>query len=281
VIKQYKDIRIKLFSQRRLGVSIARNRGVQETSTNIIAFIDADDEWKPEYLETVFRLFTEYPQAGAYATAYEKRVQNHIVKHKNQYKEIPQNTHGIITNYLEICIKYPILSSSSLAVKKDCFIEIGGFPEGVQAGEDFALWVMIGLKHQIAFCNSPLAIYHRDTANSLTKINRSKFESYLIEYLTSLIDTDWIDVSKRNLLIKICVFMYLELAYIYIYDGESKKALSTLRECYGQYKKIPTTLMHKWLFYLFLSLSPSILFKVLRRAKVLMVELLSLRRKVG
>ena len=46
VIEHYDKLKIKLLNQENKGVSFARNRGVEEAKAELIAFLDADDEWK-------------------------------------------------------------------------------------------------------------------------------------------------------------------------------------------------------------------------------------------
>jgi len=70
-VRMMEDHRIKLMQQPNRGVSAARNVGVQEAKTDIVAFLDADDEWTSEFLETILHLRDVYPGAGLYATAYE------------------------------------------------------------------------------------------------------------------------------------------------------------------------------------------------------------------
>lgn len=56
-VEKVNDIRIRIIHQKNAGVSAARNKGIEEARYNLIAFLDADDEWKPEYLETQYNLF--------------------------------------------------------------------------------------------------------------------------------------------------------------------------------------------------------------------------------
>lgn len=49
------DNRIEVIDQENAGPGAARNAGIRMTQTQYISFLDADDEWHPEFLETTFR----------------------------------------------------------------------------------------------------------------------------------------------------------------------------------------------------------------------------------
>ena len=124
ILESYNDHRLKIYSQDNLGISAAKNFGVSVSSYDIIAFLDADDEWDTNYLKEIFFLHTNYPNCQAYITAYQCCYNTYnrkvIVKTKNE--------HGIISDYF----KYRLLGwgvhTSSMALLKTTFYEIGGFP---------------------------------------------------------------------------------------------------------------------------------------------------------
>ncbi len=84
-LKKYKD-RAQIVTQENLGSSKARNVGLELSRGNYIAFLDADDRWRPEKLEwqlACFRelgdvglVFTDFsaidPDGGSVATSYLK-----------------------------------------------------------------------------------------------------------------------------------------------------------------------------------------------------------------
>ena len=45
-----------MIQQKNAGVSVARNKGIEEAKADLIAFLDADDEWKPNFLEEILGL---------------------------------------------------------------------------------------------------------------------------------------------------------------------------------------------------------------------------------
>ena len=56
----FSDSRIRIISQENSGVSVARNKGVEEAKGDWIAFLDADDEWLPDYLSTLMNALIKY-----------------------------------------------------------------------------------------------------------------------------------------------------------------------------------------------------------------------------
>ena len=59
------------------------------------------------------------------------------------------------------------LTSISVAIPRQVFVQMNGFPEGIRLGEDFLLWIHVALQYKVAFLNKPLAFYNQDveTAN--------------------------------------------------------------------------------------------------------------------
>lgn len=68
ISKKCADDRIHLIRQKNSGVSSARNRGIESATGHYIAFLDADDEWMPYYLENVVMAIEKYPDAALYST---------------------------------------------------------------------------------------------------------------------------------------------------------------------------------------------------------------------
>ena len=59
VAASFPDKRFRIIRQPNAGPGAARNRGITEARGQYLAFLDADDEWFPDYLDTAVRLFGE------------------------------------------------------------------------------------------------------------------------------------------------------------------------------------------------------------------------------
>jgi glycosyltransferase involved in cell wall biosynthesis len=71
IVERFDDSRIRLIKQENAGPGAARNRGLDEARGEYVAFLDADDEWLPEYLAESIRLIEESgPKAAAAVSGY-------------------------------------------------------------------------------------------------------------------------------------------------------------------------------------------------------------------
>lgn len=159
IVEGVNDGRIRLIRQENGGVSAARNRGIKEAKSEYIAFLDADDEWKPDHLETLVGLIEKYPQCGAYSTNYEFN-QGEKVKPTILNKIPFDGEDGVLSNYFEVAsCSHPPMWTSAVCVKKSLMNEIGGFPIGIAAGEDLLTWARIAVKTKWAYSIKATAVY--------------------------------------------------------------------------------------------------------------------------
>ncbi len=59
VLESIDDLRVKIIFQENRGVSAARNKGIYESSGDIIALLDSDDEWLEDKLKVHLRFHIE------------------------------------------------------------------------------------------------------------------------------------------------------------------------------------------------------------------------------
>ena len=155
------DPRFRLIRQQNAGVSAARNRGVAEAKGEFVAFLDADDEWNPHYLESQMELVGKYPECQTFATNYTFRTHNGDCKHTILNKIAFQGETGILSNYFEVAsCSHPPLWTSAVMVRKSALVAVGGFPAGVRSGEDLLTWARLACYGSIAYSRKALAIFN-------------------------------------------------------------------------------------------------------------------------
>ena len=162
VVETFDDPRIRLIRQANAGVSAARNRGIAEAKGKHVAFLDADDEWMPEFLAEIRELQEAYPNCKTQATNY--IFNSNGKKSPTILRRIPfKGERGVLSNYFEVAsCSHPPVWTSAVCIERELLQEIGGFPVGVKAGEDLLVWARMAIHTQWAYSLKALAQYNFD-----------------------------------------------------------------------------------------------------------------------
>lgn len=170
-------VNCRILKQENAGVSVARNNGVAVSQGDYLCFLDADDWWEPTFLEEMSKLIEEFPDAGIYGTNY--TIVNDT-KHKTRIAPIGVEP-GFEKEYINYCQVYAKtltmpLWTGAVCIPRSVFDEAGGFPQGVELGEDFLLWIHIALKHKVVFLNKPLAYYNQDVDSLHSGTHKKRYD---------------------------------------------------------------------------------------------------------
>ncbi len=185
-LKTIRDNRIEIYSQKNKGVSSARNYGIKKSKNSLIAFLDADDTYEKDFLLLMNELINEFPNAGMYGSSY-NFVKGASIVPCNHYYSFPKDWKGYLDDYFKFALKSPIITSSSVIVRKECFDKVGLFNETFKRGEDLDMWRRIALNYDVCYINVLLANYHKDSENMATKTSFN-----LTKYRVSMSEHDFI-----------------------------------------------------------------------------------------
>lgn len=229
IVKSFNDERIMLFKQIGTGVSTARNQAVGNSKADLIAFLDADDEWMPLHLETILKLIEKFPQAGIYTTAYKIKEVDGTLRWA-KYKEIPISPwEGLIPSYFKSGAlgEYPVWTSVACIPKK-IFNEVGGFPEDAWFGEDADLFGKIALKYPIAFSWYIGGVYHRDARNRACDKQLPLEEEPFVKTAKIAVKDNIVSQKEIGDLNEYIVKKEIYRAYTHICAGNKKAAIKIL-----------------------------------------------------
>jgi len=158
LVRSYDDPRIRVINQENQGVSAARNRGITEARGKLIAFLDADDKWLPDFLDIVIHLVKKFPDAGAYATGIRLVRQKKGIS-RDLYVRGGQDQCGC---YFDLLRKGMVANSSNITIRQSVFEKSGVFRDGFRRGEDLDMWFRIGLYYKFACSARICALYYCD-----------------------------------------------------------------------------------------------------------------------
>lgn len=158
VVRSIEDKRIRILCQENAGASAARNRGIDEARSELVAFLDADDEWHPDFLSHCINALQSFPAAVAAFT--------NIGRGDFMVPWIRTSAKGpdpvLLHNYFQFALKNRGrgMTSSSVVIWRDILKKIGGFPVGVVRGEDSDTWHRVAWAGPVVYVPSVLAVYH-------------------------------------------------------------------------------------------------------------------------
>ncbi len=146
IAKQYKEIKI-VSLEKNSGPSAARNKGWDTATGDIIAFLDSDDSWVSNKLETIDHVFSEHKEIEYLGHPY--------IVHNNVNTPTPETVSAL--SYTSIILKNPF--QPSCIVVKRALPE--RFDESYRYCEDHELSIRIANKHQCHWLNTPLTVLGR------------------------------------------------------------------------------------------------------------------------
>lgn len=145
---------VTVVRQAKSGPGAARNRGIERTGTEFVAFLDADDWYAPDKLEIALK-WLEQLNALCLATDAWLVRGDRIEGRKNQRRIVP----SVLTQ--EALLRANPIICSTVVARTAAVRAVGGFDEhpDLVATEDFDLWLRMSMREPIAYLNEPLTFY--------------------------------------------------------------------------------------------------------------------------
>jgi glycosyltransferase involved in cell wall biosynthesis len=222
IIKNRNDVQIKLIQQENHGVSHARNIGIKHSSNELVAFLDADDQWHVGYLDMIDFLVQTFPSAGAYSTSY-KIDDDEGLKDLN-HPQVTQNFIGV-PNYFKWAKYGQFFCSSSIVVRKTALKTIEGFREDLWYAEDVDMWSRLALLFSIAYSSEALVtIDHKGNDHAIYRPHPANYT--FIDSVNEYVQT--IKKIDNEDLLTFTNYSLCEVALRNIWWGYPSQAMSIL-----------------------------------------------------
>jgi len=160
IVREYASKGVGYAYQANQGPGAARNRGLQETSGEWVAFLDSDDLWLPDKIAHQAEYLARHPDIAL--------VSGHKV-----WWDVSRNERWIKAYGLqpganparEILIHNFVGNPSMTLIRRSVLDEVGHFDPTPRWGQDRDLWIRLIAKAQIGFLAEPVIIYRWHPAN--------------------------------------------------------------------------------------------------------------------
>ncbi len=137
------NINAEVIHQENQGPAVARNKGIEIASGEYIAFLDADDYWEPEFLNSTVSFMESHPEAIAVSTGQLHRIPGKpdaIVP--SALKERPGDFSGpfLIDDFYDFWAEHNHVCTGSAVVRTDVAKKAGGQRSDLRITEDLEFW---------------------------------------------------------------------------------------------------------------------------------------------
>jgi glycosyltransferase involved in cell wall biosynthesis len=200
------DNRVGLIFQANAGVAAARNRGIAEAKSDLIAPLDADDLWAPTKIEKQLQALTQC--CGEPALVYTWYA---IIDERGNVCRLDHRPDDAGQVVRRMCRGNLIGNGSSPLIRKSAILEAGGYDSGLRSAhaqgcEDMLLYFRIAERHEFAVVREHLTGYrhHPETMSEdslqmlrsyrlVTREMYHKYPVYAEEILSGEVDlADWL-----------------------------------------------------------------------------------------
>lgn len=222
-----KDSRIILINQENMGVSNARNIGINKATGDYITFVDSDDYVDNRYVETLHKYITKYNADVCVCSTYK------VYSNGKIEKEIREN--GLLTckEYLEKLFNLKGFGVCRNNLYKSTVIKDIEFDSTIRVGEDFYFNLNASKNIKSVIAIDTCLYYYFVNNNSLVrKFNKEYDKMY---YYSSNKVVQYIEkyYSENNTLKKMCnnyvVFNLLLVIVNYVCHSDNTKNIFKMR----------------------------------------------------
>ena len=240
VLKCFQDSRLQILNYENGGLSVARNRGIDRASGEYLTFLDADDLWSPDKLESHVNALDNAqktnPKAGVvYSWSYllDDESNTYYISHSLR------DEGNVLTKILEGNL---VANGSNPMITREAIDSVGYFDSDFQGASDWEYWIR--LAQQWDYILIPLRqVFYRQSCTSMSS-NVDKMEQDQLR----VIDTIFPSLPSNLQPIKQIALsnIYFYSAYLYARQPTSPEIAFKLRKSLLQAIALYPHHLRKW-----------------------------------
>lgn len=182
------DPRIRTLRLEGLGVSHARNAGMQQARGEFIAFLDADDVWFPGKLCAQLRYFDCHPDVGMVFGGFIRWSADEngvfppsasLWRDCHALTDAEAARSGWIYTRLLLGL---LVGMNTAVIRRSVYQAIGGFNPSMRVGEDYDFWLKAARVTQMHALAGPVAFYRIHGSSAMHRLSK-------VNHLATLLQT--------------------------------------------------------------------------------------------
>jgi glycosyltransferase involved in cell wall biosynthesis len=244
IVKRFETQKVRYIRhQSNKGCSAAYNTAIAAATGDVIAFLDSDDLWNPEYLETLVLFLEKHPKVDVVFCDVELQEKTEtfpsmmglLRNFPAMLNAKPRQGEYVFTGremYLCLLEEVPIKPTAAL-VRRELFQRAGGFNETWPSGTDWDLFLRFSKIADFGYIDRPLAIQRR-TADATHQKFREQDKLFLLSTFLKekgnlRKDREALQAVNRGISSHCMI-----LAGLYLENGQRRKSFSTYVQAFKE-----------------------------------------------
>ncbi|MDY6784733.1 MAG: glycosyltransferase [Cyanobacteriota bacterium] len=233
ILENISDPRLQVFSYANAGLAESRNRGIARAKGEFVAFLDADDLWTADKLDSQIQALQNASEAAvAYSFTDYIDETGKIVK-KGNYKAVNGNVleELLVDNFIE--------SGSNPLIRKQALEKVGGFDSSINTAADWDMWLRLA-EHFHFVAIPAVQVLYRISDNSMSANIRNQ-EVQCREVINRVFFR--VTPSLQPLKQKSLSNLYRYLSYKAVEGSPSRAKGIAAARCFGNYLRYNPALL--------------------------------------
>lgn len=201
---------VRYIYQEHSGISAARNTAIRRADSEWLAFLDDDDAWHPEKLDTQLKALDKQPE---YRLCHSDEIWIRNGRRVNATNKHKKQGGWIYPQCLPMCV----ISPSSVVIHRSVFEDVGLFDEDLPACEDYDLWLRICAREPVLLINQALIRKYGGHEDQLSRKHWG-MDRFRIQSLEKILSSNTLNTEYRQATLQ----MLIEKIVIYI-NGARKR----------------------------------------------------------
>jgi len=209
---------VRYLRQENAGLSAARNTGIGLAAYPFVTFLDCDDEFLPEMVETLMRAFDAQPPDTALIACRTIRIDR-------EGRPIGQKRLPALGDraYTAADILMKTRFPCCVVARRSCFDSAGLFDPALRSSEDRDMWIRIGVGHRIYYIDEPLVRIRRHESNMSR--NTGRMRAAMRRVRQKAIEARVTPLSHVAFWLRVFAFDHFQGAWMYWDEGRAFPAL--------------------------------------------------------
>jgi len=211
-------------SDKKNGPGGARNLGISQAQGELIAFLDSDDIWKPDFIQKCVEVFLKDENADWVYTDGYYIIDGRPVKKPNSLyfgfkKGMPEGRE--VNEYHLKGYAFELMSAN--VIRRSAIEKSGFFNEDLSISEDWDFFCRIAVRSQVRVVNEPL-IYYRKRSDGFHYTRLENYVNVHSAILKQMYDSEGLLPERRSDLDRAIALSYERVGIQYLNKGYPQRA---------------------------------------------------------